>query len=650
MWIKELRLHNWMPYRGETVLHLEPKPYAIVARRKDNPEESNWAGKSAIFEAIYFVLFGKLNPDRNMGADGWITDGEKSGSVTVVFNTGDVVKRSRKLGKSTQLQLTKKEWIGERKDEVAKGDEAQAILNAMLGISDPDDFLATCYFLQRQMARLVLADPGTRMEYVSTWFQLGKLERAEELLRDQLARMSWQADTHKQRLELLKSLETQEAPEDVQVIYDQMNQVNKKLDEAKAKYSRLQTLLEKNRTYADAPNIVSEHEALQAEVKSVTKKLGSTKDANLKQTTERVREVQELYAIHSRNEQSKRKLVAGKFEGICPLAEIRCPATDEINSQRKLNERMWQSAKTECEAAETQVAAARMAHENAQEAHDEWTRLNDQLSNLHARIARNTRTYEEAKQAPPAMDFEELREKVTAAHRDVTDLSMQLNALQRSITVVTESRREAVSITLQLDTLNKQIETHREALVIFGKQGAQRRVAEPALQQIQEDSNAMMAECGIKLEVDVSWSREGSGIAKTCDACGHPFPSSARVKSCEKCQAPRGANLVNKLDIILSEQSAAAEDLVGAGFQLSASAWLRENRGVLWSAALIDEPFAHCDRANRRALATFLARQLTRPGGFDQAFVISHTTDTDAFPGLIEVVRDGQFSKVEVVT
>jgi DNA repair exonuclease SbcCD ATPase subunit len=639
MWIKELSLENWMPYRGKTVLALEPKPYAVNARRKDNAEESNWAGKSSILEAIWFVLFGKLNPDRNMGADGWITDGEKQGSVKIVLSTGDIVTRSRKLGKSTQLHFND-----------AKGDEAQALLNAALGITDPDDFLATCYFQQRQMARLVLADPGTRMEYVSAWFQLGKLEKGEELLRDALARMSWQADTFKQRLDLLKNMEAQEAPEDVQVIYDQMNRVNKKLDEAKAKHTRLQTLLEKNRTYADAPSIVAEHEALTAEVSVLTKKLAATKDTNLKQTIDRVRVVQEEYAIHSRNEQSKRRLVAGKFEGICPLAEIRCPATDEINSQRKVNERMWQTAKTECEVSETQVAAARMAHEKAQEAHDEWTRLNDRVSDLHARIARNTRSYEEAKQAPPAMDFEELREKVTIAHREVTDLSMQLNALQRSITLVTEIRREAVTITLQLDTINKQMETHREALVIFGKQGAQRRVAEPALLQIQEDSNAMLAECGIKLEVDVSWSRDGSGIAKTCDACGHPFPSSAKVKTCEKCQAPRGANLVNKLDIILSEQSGAAEDLVGAGFQLSASAWLRENRGVLWSAALIDEPFAFCDRANRRSLATFLARQLTRPGGFEQAFVISHTTDTDAFPGLIQVVRDGQFSSIEVVT
>jgi DNA repair exonuclease SbcCD ATPase subunit len=639
VWIRNLNLLNWMPYKGKTSLQFDAKPYSIVARRTGNAESSNWCGKSALPEAVYFALTGKLNPDRHMGADGWITDGEKEGHVQLVLSTGDVITRSRKLGKSTQLRFNE-----------AKGDEAQALIYDLIGTT-ADDLLVTCIFQQRQMSRLVLAQSAQRMAYVSAWLQLGALEKAEENLSNELAQHSWQSETLKQRLEQLKAIELQELGNaDFDTLTNQLVGIGKSLGDAASRHMRLQTLLEKNRNYADAPSIIVEFEEMEAEVKKIDQTKDVYNKAHHEKAVEAYDQARESRAIAIRVLDQANVLVRGEFDGHCPIAKIDCPATNQINGQRAKNKESFKQAEDQVLAITESLNGFRIAKEKWEALHAERIVRNDRRETLQTRIARDTKKYEEAKRAPPAMDFEELRAKVQDAYREVSDLTAKKVGIQRSLSVIEHTRREALNINHELSVYAKRIETWREALHIFGKQGAQRRVAEDALAQFQDDANEMLAECGINLEVDVSWSREGGDLAKTCDTCGHPFPKSAKVKTCEKCQSPRGLNLINKLDIILSEQSGAAEDLVGCAIQLAASSWLRENRGVLWSSALIDEPFSFCDKANRRSLATYLSRMLTRPGGFEQAFVISHTSDTDAFPGLIEITNDGKFSTARVVT
>jgi DNA repair exonuclease SbcCD ATPase subunit len=640
MWIRKLMLENWGPYRGKTVLTLDPKPYAVVASRSDDAERSNWVGKSMLLEAIHFVLFGKLNPDRNMGAEGWITDGEKSGSVSLEFDTGNTITRSRKLGKSTQLHF-------EGPFGVAKGDEAQALIHSVLGISDPDDFLATCYFQQRQMARLVLADPSTRMGYVSAWFQLGPLERGEEILREELSKLCWQLSEYTHKLDQLSAIEAQYEG----ITGERLKQETSALQDAKEKHARLQALLEKNRTYANAKNVIAEYEALQKVSDETTEALrGSTfDDEGYAQAKEKADTARETWVTLSRQESQKEKLAAGQFDGNCPVALIECPAKKEINLRLKQNAELYEHAKAATARAQKSSIQARFELEKLNVQRDELVALRDRSQGYLQRLQHDRQAYDAALKSPPAMDFDELRDKVTQSHDVLLELSGRVASLQSALDAMDRVAKDRAAINSECAGLSKRIATYREALVIFGKQGAQRRVAERALQEIQQTANEMLAECGIQLEVDVCWSREGSGMAKTCDACGNPFPTSQKVKTCEKCNTPRGANLINKLDIALSEQSGAAEDLVGAGIQLAAALWLRTHRGVLWSSALLDEPFGQLDRANRRSLSTYLSRMLTRPGGFEQAFIISHTTDTDAFPGLIRITHDGKRSTAEVV-
>ncbi len=245
---------------------------------------------------------------------------------------------------------------------------------------------------------------------------------------------------------------------------------------------------------------------------------------------------------------------------------------------------------------------------------------------------------------------EQIRAQLDTAQQHARDLSAKASTLRRSLAVVTELATEMRRAADQLKAVEAKLATQREAKAILGKNGAQRRVAERALHQIEHSANTMLRACGVGLSVGLQWSREGTGLEKACSACGHPFPQSAKAKECERCSTSRGPNLVHRLDVALSDQSGGAEDFCGMALQLSAAKWLREDRHSGWSTALIDEPFQALDRCLRRELSKFLVTALGRDYGITQAFLISHSPDTvEQCPGKIEVVSEEHRSVVRVV-
>jgi DNA repair exonuclease SbcCD ATPase subunit len=170
--IAGLYMCNWKCFQGEHYLRLEAKAYAIVARLATDEQRSNGFGKTSVTEAISFAMFGRHSFRTE---DEFLTRGEKSCEVRLEFDDGSVVTRSRQLGKTTVLTF--------RSDgREARGQEAQAEIERRIGLTE-QDFVATCSFEQRQIARFILARPEERMTIVSGWVGLEPLERAEALAR-----------------------------------------------------------------------------------------------------------------------------------------------------------------------------------------------------------------------------------------------------------------------------------------------------------------------------------------------------------------------------------------------------------------------------------------------------------------------------------
>jgi DNA repair exonuclease SbcCD ATPase subunit len=636
MWIKRLIIHNWMSFRGETVLDLEPEVYGLHARHTKDPGRSNFLGKSALLESIYFALTGKLNPDRHLGADGWVSDGEKEGSVTVIFNNGSVLRRERK--KTTQIYFDK-----------AKGDEAQQLVDQRIGLT-PDDFLATCYFQQRQMARLVLADPGERMRYVRAWFQLEPLERAEDILRDEASRLVSEIEQCNGTIRNLKEVETREGR--LETLTTTIQTTEKELALLVDREERLSALVQQNERLIRIQEQIHEREQVRSELRESEPKVGGWEEVQsqlvkLRGDTTRARVAHS--DAHRRLDQ-KRRLSLKQFDGHCPVAEMKCPVTKELNAQTSRNAKLVTEAEEELEVERAKLSQKEKTEAKVETAMQEIDRIRLRVEELQKRDAKLSLAIQEEKEMGQVMDRADLQARLSRTSQQVGEKRTELRRAQEGLGLVTRALSKAIEYKAKLDAYEKELQTHREAIVIFGKQGAQRRVAEPALREIQNGGNAMLRECSIPLDFEISWSREGAGPAKVCDSCGQPFPASRQVKECSRCKTPRGQLLVNKLDLILSEQSGAAEDLIGAAIQLAASAWLRRRRGSVWSTALLDEPAGQLDETHRAAFAAHLSALLGTRYGFEQAIVTAHHRSfLEALPGRIEIVHDGKRASAKVV-
>lgn len=644
MYLKGIRLSNWLCYAGENELLLGPKAYAVTARRLDDAERSNFSGKSGLLEAVHFAITGALNKDRHMSADGWLTDGAKKGGVVIELSDGSVIDRSRT--KATRLAFTPKGGATMMKDE------AQKAVYELIGLS-AEDIPVTSYFQQRKMARLILADPAERMDIASAWFRLASLERAEEMIGKAVNDYAGKAAELEGKLQRLRDDRVQAGS--AEKLSDTVEDCSAQLEDLKQVLDVLQERLAAAERAKGSELVVREYETLVDESTAVRQQLdadhGELIVSVARETSEAERKAHEDKAAASAELRQKRALARGEFDGTCPVAGIACPAKREINQQTRANAALLARAEEDYNATLARADKTEQDARAARAAMQERERLAQRVEFLRERAKKMLPMYEEARRVEEhGEDVEDLRRRIQTATGEMNAVHSALRQASDALARSGATAAEEARLERDLEMIRLELNAQREARNIFGRNGAQRRLAEAALEEIGERANAMMADCGIDLSLEIQWAREAGKLARACDWCGQAFPDSQRVKECARCKTPRGPHLVNKMDILLSEQSGAAEDLTGAAFQLAAAHWLRRDRLSEWEVALIDEPFGQLDAVHRRAFSIYLAAMLGSEFGFKQALVISHDSNVNAtFPGRIEITHDGKRASATVV-
>jgi DNA repair exonuclease SbcCD ATPase subunit len=639
MHIVRIRTKNWMCFRGEHVLDLRPGAYAVVARAEDDADRSNGSGKTALLEIVLHALEGE---HRKRTEDEWITRGESSGENELTLSNGARILRSRSRGKRTTLY-----YFPAGGGQPAMQDEAQRLIRELVGLS-ADDFRATCYLGQRQTARLVLAKSEERMSVVSSWLRLAPLERCEDAARTRASALAQRLQVvDVQRAQYRESLAnaSEDALQDALSLAD--NEGARANDRVTALTEEISSNAERvvaQRASQEYDEVVAEGTRLRADYEA--RDVGSL-EKKLAEVERRLDVARSDFQAYSRDKSTKAVLARGDFDGRCPVAEIRCPATREINAQRVRNKRLFADATERAATADavlievtgesTSLAAEIQA---AERIHVRLTALREQASRLKER---------RGGKGPQPEDPQVLRDALGKAQEALRMALERVAAAREALRLSREVRTRLEALDAEATRLGDDLATAREAVVVFGKSGAQRRVAESAMAEIEDGTNAILSACGVDLTVRVTWSREGQGLARACDACGHPYPASARAKSCDRCHAGRGPQLIHRCEFELSDQSGGLEDLAGVGLQLSAATWLRRERDIAWSTALVDEPFGALDRANRRALGSHLAAMLSGRYGFEQSFVVAHSPDVlAAMPNCVEIVRRGRNSEMRI--
>jgi DNA repair exonuclease SbcCD ATPase subunit len=637
--LTRLQLTNWMRYRGQQELELGAKVYGIVARDEADPERSNWKGKTSLVEAIRFALYGEHRFQRE---DDWITKGADHGGVVAQFDSAiEFASRTRRRGGRTLFEA-----MG------GKGDHAQAAVVKALCMTRAD-FEATVWVGQRETARLVLAEPAERQKTVDGWLDLGKLRAAEKHNADKLAKLEGLLEgvTENIRLNIarrdyvLAGRAVGDLAEELALAEENSTQIDRQLQELRAELRKVAEVDRLRDRLARFRRDEAEAKAL--EEQAAKHDVGALRRA-LEDVAERIKPVSSAVAISRAHLREVEKLEKGKFDGKCPLVGIECPARDQINKATSLNREVASRAREGVADAERIFTQLQREEREAIEALNEGVRAQERARDEGARLGALRQELEGARVQP--VDEEGLRaeQKELEARRDV--LMARRALLKVQIRQVAEVEEDVERCKRALADLERQIAPLRAAAEILGPRGARRRIAQPFFEELEAGANDALAECGSDLRVKVAWEREGKDPAKACDQCGAAFPESARVKECARCGAPRGRHVVEILEFEFSDRSVAAEDLAGVTTQLAAAAWLRQARGSPVSFAVLDEPMAHCDRANRRAMTRAFTHMLAQRFSFEQAFVITHTPDAAAFPGTILVTGRGPYSTVEVVS
>jgi hypothetical protein len=640
--ITGLRFTNYGPFRGEHELELGPGAYSIVGEHEGDPHRSNWSGKSTFLGAIRFALRGEHSWPTE---DAWITEGEKEGGVDVEIEGGAFASRTRVRGDSTQLRVVLPVVGGGERE--LRGDEAQRALDIILGTSSDED-ACTWWSAQKDVDFFLKADPAVITRQVVAWVGLDKVRAAaaivSEELRDLLKKQeALRLSTATARQQIDRVL----AGRDVAKLQDRLAEVAGTIVSLKRSISAQRDQLAEKERRARLRADAARHDGLVREIQTLEAELAavpSIYEDCIVITDEELAEAQGKVAKLQQLVSERRLLARGQFDGTCPVGGIRCPVTSDLNARATENVARHEEATQALQEATGEarrIAQVRRAKEDRKKRIEAITWQLQAKRQQASEFAPAAKTYREL---PPFDDgFRDLSKDLELAEAARDKLASEVQTVGTQLELAADYEDQAKK-------LEPDVIARREALLILGPAGAQRRVAEGMLGEIERGANDLLAESGIDLSVAFQWARPTQQPAEHCAQCGSPFPATRTVKACVTCGAQRGPKLEHKFRAVAFPRSGGAEDLVGLAVRLAAAAWLRRARGSSWAIACLDEPFGALDLHNRHAVARHLASMLGARYGVEQAFVTAHDAGLlAAFPHRIKIVAGPNGSRPEVI-
>ena len=657
MYIKEIELNNWLIYKGINKISLDSLVYGVIAKYIDNEDRSNWGGKSSLLNAIRFALYGTL-PKSVLSADAWIHRGETNGGVKILLSDDVCIERTRTKGKATRLKVNFTNGLE------AFDNDAQVLLEEYLCLSS-DDFINSCFFEQKQISKFVTSKPSERMDIIAAWLELEPIQKAEKKVRsslDSLYKKEAEILTNvKVKREIVSHILSQyfdgvDSTVSKQEVYIELQSFRKdilakqaelqlKLTDQKIWLNQLKEWYEISKkakqyyTYIESAKKTCDYESTQAELASIN--LGDIQE-HMNVSSGECRHANDQY-------RQARELVKGEFGGVCPVDGHRCPDAQIMNS-------LTSESRKRAKDCDTRLQMAQTKQREIKSRYDALMAKQNNLRSLLTSYDWNLKQAEKYKEfittieqmGEPGISLEEAEKRINPLLEEFHKCQSDISTLDNAIKSVNDAFDVVEIANNELFNLRNSIKIHQQAVVILGKNGVQRRLAENALNQITAMANESLQKCGIDLSVNVKWCREGNGLADECSICGAAFPKGKSIKECLRCHSPRGAKTIDKIEVILSDISGAAEDLCGVVISLAAAAWLKNRRNSTWGVVLVDEAFGALDLANSSALSSNFAA-LIKEGGFEQGFLVAHTRAvTDTMPGRITVIAGENGSTVKV--
>lgn len=140
----------------------------------EDDQTSEGSGKSAVFNALSWGLYGKIPKDINI--DDVIKHGEKSCDIEVWFESGHVVKRSRKPNELMLLEYDGENFKAKKGKDAR---ETQQMIEEFIGLSF-DAFCQSVYFAQNNDKKFISANQEDRGKILSEIQDLQLFDKARK--------------------------------------------------------------------------------------------------------------------------------------------------------------------------------------------------------------------------------------------------------------------------------------------------------------------------------------------------------------------------------------------------------------------------------------------------------------------------------------
>jgi len=252
----KLTMENFISHMHSEIDFTQFNVALVVGASNNNTKIANGVGKTSIFDAIRFALYGKVRFSKKEKV---IKRGKASCKVTFMFSTdNDIYKVERSMSKKTGLidvnfyKRENREWIHEGytcDTPTATTTKIESIIKM-----SHDTFVSCIYFRQNDISGFAGAKPSKRKEILKEVLQIGfwdeLQETAKKYEKDLIDRRKVVID----RLESLENIEKQheEIKNELAIIISKLNQAKDdiikreiSLKENDKKISKLEKILSK---------------------------------------------------------------------------------------------------------------------------------------------------------------------------------------------------------------------------------------------------------------------------------------------------------------------------------------------------------------------------------------------------------------------
>lgn len=275
MQIRSIYWKNYGSYFGEHHFDLDSKGLVLVEGvNLDEPRmDSNGSGKSTMFEALDWCLYGK--PPKEGLADSVVNEtaakvrGEECRvRVEIIGDTGEVGLIERSRAKSSNSLTFKIQGVADR--TTLDVDETQKAINRFLGM-DRKVFHAAVFFAQTDMVRYADSTDSVRMEILTKILQLDDIDAYLTQAKEEYKRQdTFYSQVNQEKLTLNGNIEQLQQTDYTQLMSDWEISHQKDLESAaRAVRAWEQTLVNEQQQCVDVTDYISQIKELEMQKASM---------------------------------------------------------------------------------------------------------------------------------------------------------------------------------------------------------------------------------------------------------------------------------------------------------------------------------------------------------------------------------------------